>query len=87
MTFVNGCKKFKLSSIKGHEKTEAHNAAVKGEQDKALAAGKSLPPKGVVQEMPQNSARSLGLAKMGDEVRSCVEQLMDIAHFIAKNRL
>ena len=44
--------------------------------EKAIAAGKSLPPKHIVEEIPEDSAIASGLQKMEPKERSGLKKLL-----------
>ena len=84
MGFIHGASNFKSSALKEHSTSECHRTGVEdAKHQEAIAAGISLPPKHVVQSVPEDSAIASGLQKMGEKERSGLKKLMDVAYFIA----
>ena len=74
----------KSSALKEHAVSFYHKTAIdEAKHEEAIAAGKSLPPKHVVQEIPDDGAIESGFQKMGSKERSGLKKLVEIAHFIA----
>ena len=63
--FVLGSSNYQLSSVKDHQTSGPHVAAVKAkEHSDAVKSGVSLPPRKVVLQTPSDSAISKSLVKM-----------------------
>ena len=68
MAFIHGAANFKVSALKGHESSECHETAVaETRHNEAVAAGKSLPPKHVVHEIPNDCPIASGMKKMNEK--------------------
>ena len=53
--FIFGSANFQASALKDHDASRYHNQAVRGkEHEEAVAAGRSMPPRKVVQHAPSN---------------------------------
>ena len=84
LTFVTGSTNFKYSTLNDHVVTDGHKRAVKEkENEEAIAAGLSLPRMRVIQDTPTNSAIGNAFKRMGENERSALLKLHDIAHYIA----
>ena len=84
MAFIHGTKNFKVSSLKGHESSECHDTGVsETRHEEAIAAGKSLPPKHIIHEIPDDCPIASGMKKMSKKEELGIKKLMDIAYFIA----
>ena len=84
LTFVTGGTNYKLSALQDHHLSEGHKRAVKEEEaEKAKAAGLSIPPVRIVQNVLENSAISKGFKQMGETERAAISKLHDIAYYIA----
>ena len=84
MAFITGTTNFKASALKDHMLLECHATGISETEHKtAVAAGKSLPPKHIVHEVPARSAIALGMQKRSEKERTSAKKLMDIAYFIA----
>ena len=83
LTLVTGGTNYKLSALQDHHLSEGHKRAVKEEEaEKARAAGLSIPPVRVVQNVPENSAISKGFKQIGETERAAISKLHDIAYYI-----
>ena len=84
LSFITGSTNYKLSALKEHQLSDGHKRAEKEEEaEKATAAGLSIPPVRVVQNIPENSAISMGFKQMGETERTAISKLHDIAYYIA----
>ena len=84
MTFINGSTNFRLSSLKDHHSSECHQRATREkEHEGAIAAGISLAPRKVIQQIPSNSAIKQCFQQMGELEKDSVQKLHEIAYYIA----
>ena len=66
-SFILRSTNFQLSALKDHDTSRCHNQAVREkEHEEAVAAGRSLPPRKVVQHALSNSSIVQGIQLMGD---------------------
>ena len=84
LTFVNGSTNFKLSTLADHVNADSHKQALREKKyAEAVAAGTSLAPVKITQEVPSYSAIGVGLKRMGEKEKDAIIKLNDIAHYVA----
>ena len=82
--FILQSTNFLASALKDHGASRCHNQAVcKKEHEEAVAVGRYLPPRNVVQHAPSNSSIVQGIQLMGDLECDSVKKLQEIAYCIA----
>ena len=86
--FVQGSKKYQLSSVKDHDALKPHAVAKMANADfDARKARLSVPPRKVVQQLPSGSAIAKSIPQMNDKDQETATKLHDIAYYIALHGL
>ena len=84
LTFINGSTNFKMSSLSAHTTTDRHTHTIREQENKkAVAAGLTIAPHKVVQEIPTYSAIGAGFKRIGETEKTALKKLFDIVHHIA----
>ena len=90
LTLLDGSTNFKISTLAEHGRTDSHKCATeakkktkKKQKEQATIAGKLIPMRKITLEVPNDSAISSGLKKMGVKEKEALTKLHDVAYYIA----
>ena len=90
LTLLDGSTNFKISTLAEHGRTDSHKCATEAKKTKnktkqkeqATIAGKLVPVRKITLEVPNDSAISSGLKKMGVKEKEALTKLHDVAYYI-----
>ena len=88
LTLLDGSTNFKISTLAEHGRTDSHKCATeakktkKKQKEQATIVGKLIPMRKITLEVPNDSAISSGLKKMGVKEKEALTKLHDVAYYI-----